>query len=55
MKSLQMELDKNKSFTSTQRGDKRRGISSNVKKGRIKGVNNKKSHVVSDWLLKQFT
>lgn len=55
MKSLQMELDKNKILTSTQRGDKGRGISSNVKNGRSKGVNNQKSHVVSDWLLKQLT
>lgn len=54
MKLLQMELDKNKSFTSTQRRDKGGGISSNVKKGRSKGVNNQ-SHVVSDWLLKQLT
>lgn len=43
MKLLQMELDKNKSFTSTQRRDKGGGgISSNVKKGRSKGVNNQK-------------
>lgn len=43
MKSLQTELDTNKSVTSTQRRDKGRGISSNVKKEGVRGRTIKKS------------